>query len=166
VKTRLFVITTLLLLAVLFPATAVYAAADTKDVEKELMCQCGCTMVVDVCDCGTADQMREKIAGMISDGQDKGSIVAYFVDQYGEKVLATPTKQGFNLVAWIGPFVAVLAGGTGLFFLLRAWSRKGKEPNDETIDEERAVPVAAAETNTYRSQLETELQRFREEGTP
>jgi len=164
VKTRLFVITTLLLLAALLPATAAYAAADTKDVEKELMCQCGCTMVVDVCDCGTADQMREKIAGMLSDGQDKGSIVAYFVDQYGEKVLATPTKQGFNLVAWIGPFAAVLAGGTGLFFLLRAWSRKGKREDEETSDE-MTVPVVASETNAYRSQLETELRRFREEGT-
>ena len=164
-KTRWFVITTLLLLVVLLPATAVYAAVDTKDVEKELMCQCGCTMVVDVCDCGTADQMRDKIAGMLSDGQDKGSIVAYFVDQYGEKVLATPTKQGFNLVAWIGPFVAVLAGGTGLFFLLRAWSRKGRRTDDE-VYEEAAVPVVAPETNAYRSQLETELRRFREEGNP
>lgn len=163
-RTRLFVITALLLLAVLFPATAAYAAVDTKDVEKELMCQCGCTMVVDVCDCGTADQMREKIATMLSDGQDKGSIVAYFVDQYGEKVLATPSRQGFNLVAWIGPFAAVLAGGTGLFFLLRAWSRKGKQQDEEMTGEEVAVPAGAVEANAYRSQLETELQRFREEG--
>ena len=108
--------------------------------------------------------MREKIAGMITDGQDKGSIVAYFVDQYGEKVLSTPTKQGFNLVAWIGPFAAVLIGGTGLFFLLRAWSRRGREHDDDS-GEEMAVPVVTSETSAYRSQLETELKRYREEGT-
>lgn len=154
-----------LLLAILLPATGAYAAVQSRDVQKDLMCQCGCTMVLDVCDCGTADQMRAKIASMISDGQDKGQILDYFVGQYGETVLAAPTKKGFNLIAWVGPFAAVIGGAAGLLFLLRAWSGRGRSETDAPA-EAGTVPVATGEIDAYRSQLDAELQRFREEDGP
>ncbi|MBI2859368.1 MAG: cytochrome c-type biogenesis protein CcmH [Chloroflexi bacterium] len=151
-----------LALAMFLSLTTQAYAVTSKDVERELMCQCGCTMVVDVCDCETANQIREKIALMIGEGQDKGQIVAYFVGQYGEKMLSAPTKKGFNLVAWIVPFAAVLVGGTGLFFILRAWVRKGH--GQEEAEPVAVEPVTAEVTAEYKHRVADELKRFKQEG--
>ena len=161
-KLRALAIPIALLLAMLLPTTAVYAALTSKDIEKELICQCGCTMMVDVCECDTANQIRAKITEMIDQGQDKDQIIAYFVNTYGEKMLSSPPKKGFNLVAWIVPFAAVAAGGIALFFILRAWARRGKSlkvPKESPTEQSTTV----AETDGYRSRLEAELKKFRDE---
>lgn len=159
---RILTLSMVLLLAWLLPATVYAADLTSKDIEKELMCQCGCTMVVDVCECETANQMRVKIAGMITEGQDKDQILAEFVSLYGEDILAVPTKKGFNLVAWIGPFAAVIGGGTGLFFLLRAWARRGKRTSkaEEPLSEQS---LSLPEDESYKGRLEDELKQYREE---
>lgn len=95
----------------------------TLPVEQSLVCQCGCTMAVAVCDCGTADEFRKEIWAMMDRGQGKDAILASYVAKYGEKVLTAPTKRGFNLTAWIMPFVALALGGALLVTLLRRWSR-------------------------------------------
>jgi len=161
-KIRLLAVLLSLAMALIVPATAAYALT-SKDIEKELMCQCGCTMVVDVCDCDTANQIRAKISEMINQGQNKDQIIGYFVSQYGEKMLSSPTKKGFNLVAWIVPFAAVAAGGTALFFILKVWARRGKT---EGAVEEVALTesVSALEAEGYRGRLEDELKKFKEEG--
>ncbi len=156
------------LLAFLFAAMTLAAfsapahAVTTKEVEKELMCQCGCTMVVDVCDCETANQIRTKITELIGQGQNKDKIVAYFVGQYGEKMLSSPPKQGFNLVAWVVPFAAVAVGGAVLYFILRAWVSKGR--GQQEAEAAATEPVSIEETEEYRDRLQDELKRFKEEG--
>ncbi|MDO8567535.1 MAG: cytochrome c-type biogenesis protein CcmH [Dehalococcoidales bacterium] len=160
-KLRVLAILVFSVLAFIAPVTSAYALT-SKDIERELMCQCGCTMVVDVCDCETANQIRTKITEMMGQGQSKDQIVGYFVKQYGEKMLSSPPKKGFNLVAWIVPFAAVAAGGTGLFFVLRAWARKGRgEAGQVTL----VQPLTLQETDEYRGRLEDELRRFKEEGS-
>lgn len=149
-------------LASLVMAAPAYAFS-SKDVQKELMCQCGCTMVVDVCDCDTANQIRAKITEFMDQGQSKDQIVAYFVSQYGEKMLSSPPKKGFNLVAWVVPFAAVIVAGTGLYFILRAWAGKGKRGIEETTV--TVEPVTAQETEEYRGRLEEELRKYKEEGS-
>ncbi len=151
------------MLVLLIPATPAYALT-SKDIEKELMCQCGCTMVVDVCDCETANQIRTKITEMMSQGQGKSQIVAYFVNQYGEKMLASPPKRGFNLVAWILPFAAVVVGGAALFFILKAWVRKGRE-GAEGVSVTLVQPVSVQESEEYRGRLQEELKKYKEEGS-
>ena len=160
---RLKVLTVLIigLLVLLAPANPAYALS-SKDIQKELMCQCGCTMVVDVCECETANQIRTKITELMNQGQDKAQIVDYFVKQYGEKMLASPTKKGFNLVAWILPFASVAVGGTSLFFVLRAWARKGERGTEATIT--LVQPASVEETEEYRGRLQEELKMYKEEG--
>ena len=150
------------LLAIMVPVTPAYALS-SKDIQKELMCQCGCTMIVDVCDCDTANQIRAKITEFMDQGQGKDQILAYFVGQYGEKMLASPPKKGFNLVAWILPFAAVAVGGISLFFILRAWARKGKIGNEETVT--LLQPVSAQESEEYHRRLKEELKMYKEEGS-
>ena len=161
-KLRMLVIPIALLLALLFPTTVAYAALVSKEIEKELMCQCGCTMVVDICECDTAKQIRTRITELIDQGQDKDQIIASFVNQYGEKMLSSPPKKGFNLVAWIVPFAAIAAGAAALFFILRAWAKRGKllKVSEESPT---AQSVTLAEKDSYHGRLEAELKKFREE---
>ena len=46
-----------------------------------------------------------------------------FVAEYGEVVLAAPTKKGFNLTAWVLPFVMLVVGGGVVRAVIRRWSR-------------------------------------------
>lgn len=150
------------LLVLLAPATPAYALT-SKEIQRELMCQCGCTMVVDVCDCETANQIRTKITELMGQGQGKTQIVDYFISQYGEKMLASPSKKGFNLVAWILPFVVVIAGSVALFFILRIWVLKGRNGVNAAVT--MLQPVTSQETEEYRGRLEEELKIYKEEGS-
>lgn len=156
---NMFLVLGLALLSVLVASAPVSADVTVSDLENELLCTCGCTMVLETCQCETAPQMRAKIATMIDEGQTKQEILDYFVAQYGEKILAAPTKKGFNLVAWILPFAALIGGGGALFFVLRTWVMKGKVPAEETVYQ----PYETEDGDEYRRRFEEEFERFRQE---
>ena len=50
-------------------------------------------------------------------------VLAYFQQKYGEKILSSPTTSGFNLAAWIMPFVVLLLGGAVVVITLLRWQR-------------------------------------------
>lgn len=143
---------TLYFLMLLFILPSILQAQTTVSaVEKNLMCTCGCTMALYTCECGTAEDMRSAIQGMIDKGMDKEQILAAYVGQYGEKILSAPTKEGFNLTAWITPFLAILVVGGVLYKVLRRWSGRTDQsaPADEINPE-------------YHRRLKKELEEFEE----
>lgn len=99
----------------------------TSEIEKQLMCYCGCAMVLASCQCANAEKMRAEIQSKLDAGIPAQRIIQEYVAMHGEKVLSAPTKRGFNLTAWIAPFVAVAAGMMILYFLVREFVRRGKE---------------------------------------
>lgn len=71
-----------------------------------------------------ATQMREIIAAKLAAGETRESIMAYFIQRYGEGVLLSPPQEGFTAALWWGPPL-VLATGTALLLLcLRQWLPK------------------------------------------
>ncbi len=60
-----------------------------------------------------ANQMRELIGEKLQNGEPPDQIRAYFVSRYGEWILLAPVRKGFNWVAWLLPFAAIL-GGVGV----------------------------------------------------
>jgi len=105
--------------------TALLAGAATlSDIEKQLMCMCGCGMVLSSCQCGTAEDFRAEIQAKLDQGVPPNQIIQDFVARYGETVLAAPTKSGFNLTAWITPFVAVIFGLFALFRIVRTLAQR------------------------------------------
>ena len=139
-----------------FGSTAVALAPTTQEVEEALSCQCGCGLTVHSCNhlqCGFAVPAKQTIAEQIGQGKGKEEIVTAFVARYGEKVLSAPTTSGFNLAAWITPFLAVLVGGVGIGLVGRRWSRRN--PLNESDK-----PSALGETGPYRERLKKELDSF------
>ena len=55
--------------------------------------------------------MRTFIRARIAAGDTKSEIKRKLVDDFGEQVLASPPKRGFNLLAWVLPPVLVVAAG-------------------------------------------------------
>ncbi len=136
-------------------------SATVSDISKQLICQCGCTMILSNCshdECTVRDAMTSLIEQKLAQGQSEEQIIQFFVAQYGEEVLASPPKRGFNLVAWLLPFAAILAGGGIIYIALKAWVRRGKRRPTN------AVTQAEEGDEEYRHQLEKELEEFTERG--
>lgn len=99
---------------------------------------------------GFSVQIRNKIEEMLRSGADDDEIKAYFVKRYGEWILRSPPKQGFNLLLWILPGIGIVAGFLILFRLSQQWTRKQKaEAKEDT-------PLTPEEEKI----LEADLKRF------
>lgn len=96
------------------------------DITKDLGCICGTCPhePVSTCTCGTARRIRAQVALGISKNQPTNVILADVVDKFGEQVLPKPPFSGFNLVAWLGPFVVIIGAGIWLLGRLRDWQKK------------------------------------------
>jgi cytochrome c-type biogenesis protein CcmH len=113
---------TMVLMVPVRPARA--ATASGQEIAEGLTCQCGCGLTVANCNhpnCSSSVPMREQIDAMLAKRMGRAEIVAYFRKQYGEKILSAPTTQGFNLLAWIMPFVVLLLGGGLVVMMMGRW---------------------------------------------
>lgn len=140
-----------------FTAMPTLAGGISDEIQANLMCQCGCTMVLSTCDCGTAEQMRGEIRAMLDKGKTKDDILNYYVGKYGEKVLAAPVAQGFNLSAYITPFAAILLGGGVIGLIVRQWVIHTKTVSAEPV---LATTTATASPDELRARLEQELKAY------
>ncbi|HEV8523318.1 MAG TPA: cytochrome c-type biogenesis protein CcmH [Terriglobales bacterium] len=115
----------------------------------KLMCRCGCNQILLECNhvgCAYSDKMRAELMAGVASPDSDDLVLQRFVQAYGAVVLAAPTTTGFNRLAWVTPFVALLAGVLTVVYVVRRW--KLRTP---------ATPVAAT---SARASLE--LDSFRE----
>ncbi len=132
------------------------AAALLADLENALMCKCDdkCGKVLINCTCSTSDKTRGEFTKMLDSGLTVDQIIAMQVDKYGETVLSAPTKNGFNLTAWVTPFVALLAGGFGLSKIIEAWKRRGGSLDDESATEDSGTQISSKYSNRIQEELD------------
>jgi cytochrome c-type biogenesis protein CcmH len=131
-------------------------ATTVSEVEKHLMCTCGCTMALYTCECQTAVKMRAEIAGLIDSGMNKDQILKQYVARYGEKILSAPTKSGFNLTAWVLPFLVLGLATFGVVKVVKKWSASRKSPWDRSSE---ILP------SDFQTRLKKELETFDEGDT-
>jgi cytochrome c-type biogenesis protein CcmH len=149
----------ILLIALLALVPAQASAQTVMGISKKLICQCGCTLVLANCthsECGSREAMTALIRDKISQGWSEEEIIQFFVAQYGEQVLASPPKRGFNLTAWITPFAVILAGAGIIYLAIKKWTKRGRQA--EIVE----APESEEEEEKYRQRLEEELKKFAE----
>ena len=124
-----------------------------QDLENALMCKCDdkCGKVLINCTCSTSEKTRAKFSKMLESGLTVEQIIKSQVDKYGETVLSAPTKFGFNLTAWVMPFVALIAGGVGVRKIINSWVGRKEELGEQNKNQENSTP------GKYSKRLQDEL---------
>ncbi len=116
-------------------ATKSMSDEDRDGAERQIRCQCGCTLDVYICrttdfSCQVSPAMHRDIISLVDGGYSAQEIIDSFVQVYGERALMAPKHEGFNLAAYWLPAAAIGAGALALVGFLRRM-------------QERTVPVAA-----------------------
>jgi cytochrome c-type biogenesis protein CcmH len=120
---------TLFLILVITPTSVAFAqgSSPTDDevnaIAKKLYCPVCESTPLDVCPTEACRDWREQIRQMLADGSTEKEILQYFVDQYGDRVLAEPPRTGLNWLIYILPPAIILIGALILFRALRSWTR-------------------------------------------
>lgn len=100
-------------------------------IARQLYCPVCENTPLDVCPTTACAQWRELIRQKLSDGWNEQAIKDYFVQQYGARVLGTPPPNGLNLLVYVIPPLAILAGVYVLYRTYRSWKRptQGFDPS-------------------------------------
>ncbi len=125
---------------------------EVNSVARELYCPVCENIPLDVCGTQACAQWRELIRQKLEAGWSKDQIKVYFVEQYGDRVLATPPARGFNWLIYLFPPLLILLGGIILYRSIKIW--KAAPPARENPNEE--VPL---EKDPYFAQIEDELKK-------
>ncbi len=146
-------------LAVLFAAVFAFLGAGDQEARfnnlgHKLMCVCGCHQVLLECNhvgCQYSDRMRGELAANLGRGDSDDLTLQAFVQKYGPTVLIAPTTTGFNRVAWVMPYLALVLGVTTVVFIVRAWRMRPL-----AISAGGIAPVSGAELERFRDQARKE----------
>jgi cytochrome c-type biogenesis protein CcmH len=103
----------------------------------QLACLCGCGSSITSCNmlhCHFSEPARKKLLSLVNAGESDSNILAAFVLEYGQQVLLKPPSEGFNLLGWLMPFIAIAAGLALVWWLIRRFRRPlaavaGPEPD-------------------------------------
>jgi cytochrome c-type biogenesis protein CcmH len=124
--------------------------AQRDDLEHRIRCQCGCTLDVYTCrttdfSCQVSPVMHRDVMALVQGGYSAQEILDAFTQTYGERVLMSPGKSGFNLLAWITPGFAVVVGGVVVAILLKRWggvrpAEPVRAPGTSVADDVGATP--------------------------
>ena len=124
-----------------------------KEISYLLMCPVCQGQSVGESNSNLAHDMRDLIRKQLEEGKSKEEILAYFVNSYGESILASPPPKGINWLLWLLPGVAIVFGGLGIIlFLYKSQSNK----NDDKHTSENTRPEV---DNDYIKRIEEELEK-------
>jgi cytochrome c-type biogenesis protein CcmH len=148
------------LIALLLPQLLLTQAPQTVNketynlIQDQLICQCGCNYLLRHCphlQCPSAPVMRAAIRDKLAAGLAEPEVIKAMVADFGPAALAAPPTEGFDLTAWVMPFVALLLGLWFAVVMIRRWRRQTTEPaaDPDTVDR-------------YRNQVEQEMRHLEE----
>ncbi len=122
---------------------------------EQLGCLCGCGASITSCNmlqCHFALPARQKLLAMVNAGESDQTIFAAFVKEYGERVLLKPPAEGFNLVGWLMPFAAIVAGLAFVWWVIGRFRRPLAVPAGPTVDD--------AALAHYRERIDRDLEKL------
>jgi cytochrome c-type biogenesis protein CcmH len=142
------------------PILSVVAQVDPARTDKDayqrvsdrLICQCGCNYGLSHCphlECPSAPVLRAAIRDKLAQGLSEERVLKAMVADFGPGVLAAPPAEGFNLTAWVMPFVALSIGLWLAIVVVRRWRQRAPE---------RVADPSLVDR--YRSKLEQELKHL------
>jgi cytochrome c-type biogenesis protein CcmH len=136
------------------PGLAQISDDQVNAIAKQMYCPVCENTPLDVCPTQACTEWRELIREMLAQGKNEAEIKQYFVDRFGDRVLAAPPARGLNWLAYIIPPAIILAGVFLLFSAFRAWKQAAP-----VAPAPPAPPPGAPPADDYVRRLEEELKK-------
>jgi cytochrome c-type biogenesis protein CcmH len=160
-KKFLYTLVFIFILSILFTGAAlaqnnVPTDDEVNAVAHDLYCPVCENTPLDVCPTDACKDWREQIRGMLAEGKTKSQIQQYFVDQFGDRVLAAPpVTTKFNWLIYLLPPAIILAGAIILFRSLKEWTT----PKAVTAGSGAEGSAASPQKDDYMARFEEELKK-------
>lgn len=122
-----------------------------RDIEDNLIAPCCWSTPVSQHYSPVADEIRMEVRAMLAEGKSRDEILNHYVAQYGERILAAPRVEGFNILAYVLPWAALILGAWLLIALIKKLRSPAPTPS----------PAKAPDAR-YASRIEKELEEFEE----
>lgn len=129
-----------------------------QEIYGSLMCPLCPGQTIDQSQSELSTQMRLLVREKLERGETREEILQFFVERYGETVLAAPVKSGFNLIVWITPILGIFIGGIVLWVIIR------RRVRGATSNGQLSPTPDNGNVDKYRDQLEKDLKNFDERG--
>jgi cytochrome c-type biogenesis protein CcmH len=147
------IIAVLSLTVLSFGADEKQNAAKAREIEDNLIAPCCWSQPVSQHYSEAAEKIRNEVSAMVAAGKSRDEILDHFVSEYGERILAAPKPSGFNVIAYILPWAALILGAWLLFLLLK----KLRSPNLAPASAPAPLPDPR-----YTSLVEKEIKELEE----
>lgn len=114
-------------------------------IAKNMYCPVCENVPLDQCGTIACQQWRDEIRDKLGQGWTEDEIYDYFVEKFGDRVLALPPRRGLNWLIYILPPAIIVLGGVFVFRTIRDWQTPviekagGDESEKEIKDEYEAM---------------------------
>jgi cytochrome c-type biogenesis protein CcmH len=120
-----------------------------REIEGLLIAPCCWRQPVAVHFSPASDEVRAEIRKMIAAGSSRDEVLDRYVAEYGERILAKPTTEGFNALAYFLPFLFLVAGAGVAVIVIK---KLRPQPAKAAVKEPRVK-----RKSKYSEQLDREL---------
>jgi cytochrome c-type biogenesis protein CcmH len=127
-------------------------------IARQLYCPVCENTPLDVCPTTACAQWRDLIRQKLAAGNSEAEIKAYFVEQYGARVLGAPPPEGINWLAYVVPPVIIIAGVYVLLRAFHSWKRPALPVDSQAASPSSPAPLDPAKEE-YIKRLEDEVRK-------
>lgn len=139
------------------PPLKVVTNNDVNRVAKKLYCPVSPNTPLDVCTTQACKDWRGQIREQLSSGWTDKQVMDYFVQQYGERVLAEPERGGFTSLVWMLPVLVVLIGLILVWLILKSW-RSGQKVKPAIAQHSSPMPPTISQD--VLTKIEAEIRQM------
>ena len=132
----------------------------------QMMCVCGCNQILLECNhvgCPYSTRMRDELTAAVTRGDSDNGVLQWFIQTYGTTVLSVPTNRGFNRIAWIMPYFALIMGIGAVVLIAGVWRKRPPGSTGPSSGGSASGPPGRPRSGGSSSSSDSQLDRFREQ---
>lgn len=112
-----------------------------KELLKELRCMVCPNQPLSDSEASLAQDLREEVREMVSQGQSNLDIKTFLVERYGDSVLYRPPVMPKTFLLWFGPAVLLLVAFFVLVYFIRRQNKTASSPVLTSEEQEKLTQV-------------------------
>jgi cytochrome c-type biogenesis protein CcmH len=123
---------------------------EAKQLEAKLMAPCCWAQQVSLHQSPAADEIKQTIRKLLSEGKTSEQILDFYVAQYGDRILAEPPARGFSRLIYVAPWIFLVASVGLVIVVIRRLRAVSPAP---ARTERTAAPPSADEADRIDEEL-------------